>query len=86
VRRGSLFLNVGAKPKDPWTALDVAQAARPHLELQNIIHWVKSIAIDQEAAGVAASIWIAGQRLHERLMSPVPLSSNLTILPSCHKL
>ena len=28
---GSLFLNVGAKPKDPWTALDVAQAVRPHL-------------------------------------------------------
>ena len=24
---GSLFLNVGAKPTDPWTALDVAQAA-----------------------------------------------------------
>ena len=33
--RGSLFLNVGAKPTDPWTALDVAQAARPHLTLQN---------------------------------------------------
>ena len=45
--RGSLFLNVGAKPTDPWTALDVAQAARPHLHLQNTIHWVKSIAIDK---------------------------------------
>lgn len=49
--RGSLFLNVGAKPKDPWTALDVAQAVRPHLELQNIIHWVKSIAIEKALAG-----------------------------------
>ena len=49
--QGSLFLNVGAKPTDPWTALDVAQAARPHLELQNTIHWVKSIAIDREAGG-----------------------------------
>ena len=29
--QGSLFLNVGAKPTDPWTALDVAQAVRPHL-------------------------------------------------------
>jgi hypothetical protein len=28
---GSLFLNVGAKPTDPWTAMDVAQAARAHL-------------------------------------------------------
>src|SRR4029077_4377727 len=26
---GSLFLNVGTRPSDPWTALDVAQAARP---------------------------------------------------------
>ena len=48
---GSLFLNVGAKPKDPWTALDVAQAVRPHLHLQNIIHWVKSIAIEKALAG-----------------------------------
>ncbi len=53
---GSLFLNVGAKPKDPWTALDVAQAARPHLELQNIIHWVKSIAIEKALAGSRAGL------------------------------
>jgi len=53
---GSLFLNVGAKPSDPWTALDVAQAARGHLRLQNIIHWIKSIAIDQVSAGVAAGL------------------------------
>jgi len=53
---GSLFLNVGSKPSDPWTALDVAQAARPHLQLQNIVHWIKSIAIDRTAAGVAAGL------------------------------
>jgi site-specific DNA-methyltransferase (adenine-specific) len=53
---GSLFLNVGAKPKDPWTALDVAHAVRNHLQLQNIIHWVKSIAIDRESAGAAAGL------------------------------
>src|SRR5215218_4159805 len=33
---GSLFLNVGTRPSDPWTALDVVQAARSHLRLQNI--------------------------------------------------
>ena len=55
-RDGSLFLNVGAKPSDPWTALDVAQAARGHLRLQNIIHWVKSIAIDRAATGAAAGL------------------------------
>lgn len=55
-RDGSLFLNVGAKPTDPWTALDVAQMVRAHLKLQNIIHWVKSIAIDRSAAGIAAGL------------------------------
>ena len=53
---GSLFLNVGAKPTDPWTALDVAQTVRKHLHLQNIIHWIKSIAIEQGAAGAAAGL------------------------------
>ena len=53
---GSLFLNVGAKPTDPWTAMDVAQAARRHLCLQNTIHWIKSIAIDKDAAGSAADL------------------------------
>ena len=53
---GSLFLNVGAKPTDPWIPLEVAQVARGHLRLQNTIHWVKSIAIDQEAAGASAAL------------------------------
>lgn len=53
---GSLFLNVGAKPTDPWTALDVAHTVRSHLQLQNIIHWIKSIAIEQDAAGAAAGL------------------------------
>lgn len=53
---GSLFLNVGTRPSDPWTALDVAQAAREHLRLQNIIHWIKSVAIDRESTSAAAGI------------------------------
>jgi site-specific DNA-methyltransferase (adenine-specific) len=53
---GSLFLNVGAKPTDPWTAIDIALAARPHLLLQNTLHWVKSVAIDRDAAGAATGI------------------------------
>lgn len=55
-RDGSLFLNVGAKPTDPWTAIDVALAARPHLQLQNTLHWIKSIAIDRDAVGAGAGI------------------------------
>ena len=54
--KGSLFLNVGAKPTDPWTAMEVAQTARRHLQLQNTIHWIKSIAIDQEVAGAGARL------------------------------
>ncbi|MCC7126581.1 MAG: site-specific DNA-methyltransferase [Acidobacteria bacterium] len=54
--QGSLFLNVGGKPTDPWTAFDVAQAARPHLHLQNTLHWVKSIAIDRDLAGANAHL------------------------------
>ena len=53
---GSLFLNVGAKPTDPWIPLEVAQVARRQFKLQNTIHWVKSIAIDREAAGAAAGL------------------------------
>ena len=56
VRDGSLFLNVGAKPTDPWTAFDVAQAARPYLRLQNTIHWIKSIAIERALAGSRAPL------------------------------
>lgn len=55
-REGSLFLNVGAKPKDPWVAMDIAQAVRPHLRLQNTIHWVKSIVIERNAAGASAGL------------------------------
>jgi site-specific DNA-methyltransferase (adenine-specific) len=51
---GSLFLNVGARPSDPWTAMDVAQAVRSRLRLQNIIHWIKSIAIERALAGSRA--------------------------------
>lgn len=53
---GSLFLNVGSKPTDPWLAMDVAQAARRHLKLQNLIHWIKSIAIEKALAGARAGL------------------------------
>jgi site-specific DNA-methyltransferase (adenine-specific) len=53
---GSLFLNVGAKPTDPWAAFDVAGRVRHHLRLQNTIHWIKSIVIDHEAVGERAAL------------------------------
>lgn len=48
---GSFFLNVGNIPKDQWIAWDVAQAVREHLDLQNVVHWIKSISITKEFAG-----------------------------------
>jgi site-specific DNA-methyltransferase (adenine-specific) len=53
---GSFFLNVGSPPKDPWLAWDVARAVGAPFVLQNVIHWVKSIAIDRAAAGKAAGL------------------------------
>ncbi len=53
---GSFFLNVAGSPKDPWLAWDVARAVRRSLVLQNVIHWVKSIAIDRRAAGRSAGL------------------------------
>jgi len=48
---GSFFLNVGGTPSNPWIPLDIAQKLRRHFVLQNVIHWVKSIAIGKGDAG-----------------------------------
>jgi len=48
---GSFFLNIGNKPKDQWIAWDVASVLRKHFVLQNVIHWVKSIAISKVDVG-----------------------------------
>lgn len=54
--RGSFFLNVGSMPSEPWAAMDVAQAVRPVLHLQNTLHWIKSIALDRDAVGERAGL------------------------------
>jgi site-specific DNA-methyltransferase (adenine-specific) len=48
---GSFFLNVGNKPRDQWIAWDVASVLRKHFVLQNVMHWVKSIAISKSDVG-----------------------------------
>ena len=48
---GSIFLNVGSNGTRPWTAIDVACAFRKYLVLQNIIVWVKSVAIGDRTHG-----------------------------------
>lgn len=53
---GSLFLNVGAKPSDPWIPFDVAAQLRDSLVLQNVFHWVKSIFIENSGYGEKVSL------------------------------
>jgi len=54
--RGSFFLNVGGTSKDPWMPFEIATTIGRHFVLQNVIHWVKSIAIDRSAAGRSAGL------------------------------
>lgn len=49
--QGSFFLNIGSKPSDPWVPFEVAATLRPIFHLQNVIHWVKSIAIEKRDVG-----------------------------------
>ncbi|MEE3259831.1 MAG: site-specific DNA-methyltransferase [Candidatus Latescibacterota bacterium] len=48
---GSLFLNIGGKPSNPWGPFEVLLELRQYFALQNVIHWVKSIAIQKEDVG-----------------------------------
>jgi site-specific DNA-methyltransferase (adenine-specific) len=48
---GSYFLNIGNTLRDQWIAWDVAQTLRKHFVLQNVIHWIKSIAISKSDVG-----------------------------------
>lgn len=48
---GSFFLNVGASPSSPWGPFEIALKLRTHFSLQNTIHWVKSIYVENESYG-----------------------------------
>lgn len=48
---GSFFINIGSKPSDPWIPFDAANVLREHFTLQNVIIWVKSIAIPKSDVG-----------------------------------
>jgi site-specific DNA-methyltransferase (adenine-specific) len=53
---GSFFLNLGQKPRDPWVAWEVAFRLRDLFTLQNVLVWVKSIAVDREDVSKAVAI------------------------------
>lgn len=44
---GSLFLNLGSKPRDPWVCYDVISIFRRSFILQNTFHWIKSVHTDK---------------------------------------
>ncbi len=46
---GSFFLNIGASPADPWLPHEVALLLRGEFVLQNTIHWIKSITVEDKA-------------------------------------
>lgn len=50
---GSLFINLGGKPSDCWGPIKAVEVVEEEsgLRLQNIIHWIKSIAIDGKTKG-----------------------------------
>jgi site-specific DNA-methyltransferase (adenine-specific) len=45
---GSFFLNLGGASANPFFAFEVAAVMKRVFELQNTIHWIKSISIDTD--------------------------------------
>lgn len=54
--QGSFFLNIGAKPADPWVPYEVLSVLRPTFRLQNVIHWIKSISVSKADVGAYPGI------------------------------
>jgi site-specific DNA-methyltransferase (adenine-specific) len=48
---GSFFLNIGAAPSNPMLPHEIVFALRALFVLQNTIHWIKSIAIEDRTHG-----------------------------------
>ncbi|MGZ5002125.1 MAG: DNA-methyltransferase, partial [Chthoniobacterales bacterium] len=48
---GSFFLNVGSAPSNPMLPHEIIFALRDLFVLQNTIHWIKSIAIEERTYG-----------------------------------
>lgn len=53
---GSFFLNIGASPTNPWGPFEVALRLRSLFSLQNVIHWIKSIYIENISYGCKTTL------------------------------
>lgn len=51
-RDGSFFLNIGAAPSNPMLPHEIVMRLRNYLVLQNTIHWIKSVAIEDRKGEV----------------------------------
>ncbi len=47
---GSFFLNIGSAPSNPMLPYEIVMALRGSFMLQNTIHWIKSISIDDRCS------------------------------------
>jgi site-specific DNA-methyltransferase (adenine-specific) len=57
---GSFFLNLGGSPRDPWLPWDVAREVGRSFVLQNVLHWIKSIAIGRGSGAGATGAMAFG--------------------------
>ena len=48
---GSFFLNIGAAPSNPMLPHEIVMRLRDVFVLQNTVHWVKSIAVEDRSYG-----------------------------------
>ena len=53
---GSLFLNIGAKPSEPTIPFQVIGVMQKYFKVQNVIHWIKSVAIQKDSVGSDSGI------------------------------
>ncbi len=53
---GSIFFNLGGSPRDPFLPWDSVRVLAERFRLQNVLHWVKSIAIDRAFVGGSAGL------------------------------
>ena len=49
---GSFFLNIGAAPSNPMLPHEIVMSLRDLFVLQNTIHWIKSISIEDKAGAL----------------------------------
>jgi len=70
---GSFFLNVGATPSNPMLPHEIVWQLRDGFVLQNTIHWIKSIAIDESSSHRP----VTGQGIPEQKTGHRPVATNV---------